>query len=304
MFQNQEMANDPAVRTTALISLTCALMSLSYGCVYIIRFDTMRSMYKAVRWAQVRLTFSLVCNIEYIVSEKRKRKERQRLSCGTFGYSSRCLVYGLHGRSLVFIPLIPCPYSSAWNPHRSMIFFIISILTFVWRSGSTTDPATPSPLSPSAALGPRIFVSAFFLLGLVYFTAIVRTLQSYGQRRAHRAERDQGPRHPSAERDGNERGRARKREPLNGGSSGGGGGASSSGKDGNGRDTGDQQDDDDYNRQKDRTSPHMYDADGVHAGGLSAVMGLGLRGLDSFARPFVPSSQEEQTEEGSADGKH
>ncbi|KIM62950.1 hypothetical protein SCLCIDRAFT_1214489 [Scleroderma citrinum Foug A] len=52
MFQNQEMANDPAVRTTALISLTCALMSLSYGCVYIIRFDTMRSMYKAVRWAQ------------------------------------------------------------------------------------------------------------------------------------------------------------------------------------------------------------------------------------------------------------
>lgn len=100
MFQNQEMANDPAVRTTALISLTCALMSLSYGCVYIVRFGTMRSMYKAVRWAQVRLTFSLVCDIERIISEKRKHKERQRLSCGTSGSSSRCLVYGLHGRSL------------------------------------------------------------------------------------------------------------------------------------------------------------------------------------------------------------
>ena len=180
-----------------------------------------------------------------------------------------------------------------------MIFFIISILTFVWRSDSTTDPATLSPLSPSAALGPRIAVSAFILLGLVYFTAIVRTLQSYGQPRAHRTDqRDQGP----AERDGNERGRTRKREPLNGESSGsGGGGASSSGKGGSGKDTGDQQDDDDYNRQKEhRTFPHTYDADGTQAGGLSAVMGLGLRGLDSFARPFLASSQEEQTE----DGKH
>ena len=53
MFQSQVMADDPVIRTSALLSLTSALMSLSYGCIYIIRFGTMRSMYKATRWAEV-----------------------------------------------------------------------------------------------------------------------------------------------------------------------------------------------------------------------------------------------------------
>ena len=53
MFQSQVMANDPVIRTAALLSLTSALMSLSYGCIYIVRFGTMRSMYKAARWAEV-----------------------------------------------------------------------------------------------------------------------------------------------------------------------------------------------------------------------------------------------------------
>lgn len=53
MFQSQIMANDPIIRTAALLSLTSALMSLSYGCIYIVRFGTMRSMYKATRWAEV-----------------------------------------------------------------------------------------------------------------------------------------------------------------------------------------------------------------------------------------------------------
>ena len=53
MFQNTEMAQDPVTRTAALLSLTSALMSLSFGCVYIVRFGTMRSMFKATRWAEV-----------------------------------------------------------------------------------------------------------------------------------------------------------------------------------------------------------------------------------------------------------
>jgi len=53
MFQNQEMANDPVIRTAALLSLTSALMSLSYGCIYIVRFGTMKNMHKATRWAEV-----------------------------------------------------------------------------------------------------------------------------------------------------------------------------------------------------------------------------------------------------------
>lgn len=54
MFQNTMMAQDPVIRTAALLSLTSALMSLSFGCIYIVRFGTMRSMYKATRWAEVR----------------------------------------------------------------------------------------------------------------------------------------------------------------------------------------------------------------------------------------------------------
>jgi hypothetical protein len=32
----------------------CALVSLLYGCMYIIRFGTMRKTYKAADWATVR----------------------------------------------------------------------------------------------------------------------------------------------------------------------------------------------------------------------------------------------------------
>jgi hypothetical protein len=53
MFQVPDMAGDPVTRTAALISLVCALMSLSYGCTFIIRFGTMKSMYRASRWAEV-----------------------------------------------------------------------------------------------------------------------------------------------------------------------------------------------------------------------------------------------------------
>jgi len=55
MFQIPSAANDPVTRTAALLSLECALMSLSYGCLYIVRFGTMRSMYRASRWAEVCL---------------------------------------------------------------------------------------------------------------------------------------------------------------------------------------------------------------------------------------------------------
>ncbi|KAF8146087.1 hypothetical protein K438DRAFT_1781362 [Mycena galopus ATCC 62051] len=48
---NNGAAADPIARTTALISLVCVLMSLLFGSLYIIRFGTMRKMYKAASWA-------------------------------------------------------------------------------------------------------------------------------------------------------------------------------------------------------------------------------------------------------------
>lgn len=51
-----EAASHPITRTAALFSLICALMSLLYGCMYIIRFGTMRKMHKASSFANVRLS--------------------------------------------------------------------------------------------------------------------------------------------------------------------------------------------------------------------------------------------------------
>ncbi|KAJ7499828.1 hypothetical protein FB451DRAFT_45994 [Mycena latifolia] len=46
-----DAAAHPITRTSALCSLICALMSLLYGCMYIIRFGTMRKLYKASSFA-------------------------------------------------------------------------------------------------------------------------------------------------------------------------------------------------------------------------------------------------------------
>ncbi|KAF7309426.1 hypothetical protein MIND_00313400 [Mycena indigotica] len=43
-----DAASHPITRTTALFSLICSLMSLLYGCIYIIRFGSMRKIHKAV----------------------------------------------------------------------------------------------------------------------------------------------------------------------------------------------------------------------------------------------------------------
>ena len=53
MFQIQDAAGDPLTRYSALFSLIFSIMSLTYGCIYIVQFGTMRSMYKASRWAEV-----------------------------------------------------------------------------------------------------------------------------------------------------------------------------------------------------------------------------------------------------------
>ena len=49
--QIESTANDPLIRYSALLSMICALMSLLFSCIYIIRFGTMRKPYKA-EWAQ------------------------------------------------------------------------------------------------------------------------------------------------------------------------------------------------------------------------------------------------------------
>ena len=55
ILQIESAADDPLARYTALFSLMCALISLLFGCMYIIRFGSMRKSYKAAEWALVNL---------------------------------------------------------------------------------------------------------------------------------------------------------------------------------------------------------------------------------------------------------
>jgi len=66
-----------------------------------------------------------------------------------------------------------------------MLLFIISILSFVWRTGSVSDPEQRTPLSPNGALGARIAVTTVFALGMFFMLMIVRTLKRYGTHEEH-----------------------------------------------------------------------------------------------------------------------
>jgi hypothetical protein len=57
LFQITEAVDDPVTRTAALLSLICALMSLCYGCMYIVKFGMMRNMFHASRWAEVSIYY-------------------------------------------------------------------------------------------------------------------------------------------------------------------------------------------------------------------------------------------------------
>jgi nicotinamide riboside transporter PnuC len=66
-------------------------------------------------------------------------------------------------------------------PHRSMILFLASILSFVWFKGSGNDPSSRAPAT--AALGPRVVITGLLVLGMVYFAMIMKTLMRYGKER-------------------------------------------------------------------------------------------------------------------------
>jgi len=105
MFQINDATVQAITRPASLISLICAVWSLIYGGVYILRFGTMRSMYKASRWAL----------------------EAQR--------SEIYIMWNVW--VLLALPAVWL----AW----SMIAFFTAIMSFVWTSGSSSDnPQPPS----------------------------------------------------------------------------------------------------------------------------------------------------------------
>lgn len=180
-------------------------------------------------------------------------------------------------------PLVPITftYSLAHSP-RAMFFFITAILSFVWRSGSSTDSTSPTPLSPSAILGPRIAITSLFVLGLVYFMMIVKTLQNYGRTRngvdseMRILDPDDAPQTRSSGEGGRGRGQDRedrwRRTAQRNGSRG-------------------------RHRVKEE-GRRWQDGDPLSEGGvLSAVTGLGLTNLDGIPSSSSPHSSNELSRE-------
>lgn len=64
-----------------------------------------------------------------------------------------------------------------------MIALIASILSYVWRAGAADDPENGAwpRLTPAQALGPRLAITAFVVLGLLNFLMIIRTFKKYGK---------------------------------------------------------------------------------------------------------------------------
>jgi hypothetical protein len=140
LFQVPNAAGDPATRTPALLSLVCALVSLCLGALYIVRFGTMRSMYKATRWAAAaqRSRTSVAWNVWVLLA-------------------------------------LPAVWL-AW----AMLLFLTAIMAFVWRSGGDGDDAHQHPLPHAAMLPIRIVISALLALAGVYLAAVIQTFRAYG----------------------------------------------------------------------------------------------------------------------------
>nr|GAT50483.1 tartrate transporter [Mycena chlorophos] len=134
----------PTTRTLSLLSLVCALMSLCYGCVYIVRFATMRSMARAARFAEeARKTYTAIW----------------------------WNVWTLLAMPAVWL---------AW----AVVWFVGAVLAFVWGTASLDgeedgDAAESGGGTGKLALVERVVITTVLGVGLVYFALIVVSLARY-----------------------------------------------------------------------------------------------------------------------------
>ncbi|KAF7309414.1 hypothetical protein MIND_00312200 [Mycena indigotica] len=146
-----DSAAHPITRSTALFSLMCSLFSLLYGCMYIIRFGTMRTIHKAASFAHAidaNGDVNLWWNVWIMLA-------------------------------------MPLTWL-AW----SIITFLASIMSFVWLTGSSQDsfPALSKPAALGVRLA-LTFVVVFGIVYFVlivrefqrYGDALDRVLSKAGE---------------------------------------------------------------------------------------------------------------------------
>ncbi|KAF9044163.1 hypothetical protein BJ165DRAFT_1479493 [Panaeolus papilionaceus] len=125
-------STDPLTRFSALIAMLCSLMSLMYGCMYIIRFGTMRKTYKAAEWAH----------------------EAKQTKTGIWWN--------------VWIMLALPAVWLAW----SIILYIVCIMSYVWRTGADIDSnrepfTTKQALAPRIVVSVVLFLGLVYLVKII-----------------------------------------------------------------------------------------------------------------------------------------
>ena len=156
------------------LSLICALMSLLYGCMYIVRFGTIRQAPKAAAWAEVSCSrCSLYIPVLIMPTGRPEVYNIHLVEC----LGSPRNASNLARLVRFYRPSFICAMFLISS--RSIILYIACILSFVWRTGTTNNERT-YVLSPRAELGIRIAFSAVFGLGVMYFALMIRTFWQYG----------------------------------------------------------------------------------------------------------------------------
>ncbi|KAF9467779.1 hypothetical protein BDZ94DRAFT_1155478, partial [Collybia nuda] len=129
ILQIEAAAADPITRYAALFSLICALMSLLYGCLYIIRFGTMKKTHKAAEWAEE-------------------------------GQKSKTVIFW----NVWVLLAMPATWL-AW----SIILYIVCIMSFVWRTGTANANTSPTisqraALGPRIAISAVLGLGVLYFL--------------------------------------------------------------------------------------------------------------------------------------------
>ncbi|THH17593.1 hypothetical protein EW146_g3262 [Bondarzewia mesenterica] len=152
IFQIPSALNDPLTRTAALLSLVCALMSLSYG---------------ASRWAEVSSLF-----IPSALGEAQ---------------STRTSILWN-----VWVMLAAPAVWLAWSMITFIISILAFVWRTGATNDPTDSDPNARELTSTQALGPRIAITGVLAIGLVYFAMIVRTFRRYGKRMGPRRGRKTG----------------------------------------------------------------------------------------------------------------
>ncbi|KAF4611256.1 hypothetical protein D9613_006592 [Agrocybe pediades] len=141
ILQIKSAAEDPVIRYAALTSMICALVSLLFGCMYIIRFGSMRKTYKAAEWAlEAQSTkTSILWNVWVMLA----------------------------------MPAIWLTWS--------IILYIACIMSFIWRTSPLEDANPPNLLSSTMLLITRTVISSILGVGLIYGALVLRTFRRYGE---------------------------------------------------------------------------------------------------------------------------